>query len=450
MKLLKMMILGLLLFTSQWALGQPYHIDKSKPEPQEIQLFEDPENETTQLGLYEGIMGDADQRFFIKGVSEFQPIDVFLFSRDDNKLSLDITKATWNDKVKSCKTSGRENYCTVKFRTYGNFGISISGAAGTAYTILAVVGEEVIQGLPSPFFAANKKNIEEAEKMAKKAGGGSIDETKTETSAAGGSNTVLYLIAFFLFLIVVLLAVFLFRKNKSASIIILFMLSFTALQAQTEYDGDNERQEPETEEELRDRMIDEIKQELRDEYGRLQEARSRLNRVTNAWNKIDELRKIKSDYDGFISAYSGLGDCIASAPAMQSPRVPSFCVDDQDCDNCFFDARQDFNQVRHSLIRLKTIYNCTIKMTDSAKAFGDSFSSATGTGLGWTEARKDIEESIQKLEKAYDKKYAELMRDLHSSMVEMAICEAQFGLEDWYDRFGFMYYEFMSERYRRN
>jgi hypothetical protein len=32
---------------------------------------------------------------------------------------------------------------------------------------------------------------------------------------------------------------------------------------------------------------------------------------------------------------------------------------------------------------------------------------------------------------------------------DMAICEAQYGTPDWYDRFGFIYFEFMRDAYKR-
>ena len=34
-------------------------------------------------------------------------------------------------------------------------------------------------------------------------------------------------------------------------------------------------------------------------------------------------------------------------------------------------------------------------------------------------------------------------------MIDIAECEEEFGERDWYDRFGFMFYEFMKEKYRR-
>ncbi len=35
-------------------------------------------------------------------------------------------------------------------------------------------------------------------------------------------------------------------------------------------------------------------------------------------------------------------------------------------------------------------------------------------------------------------------------MVGLSTCEAQYGVPDWYDRFGYMYFEFMRDKYRRS
>ena len=47
------------------------------------------------------------------------------------------------------------------------------------------------------------------------------------------------------------------------------------------------------------------------------------------------------------------------------------------------------------------------------------------------------------------RKYAELIGKLKKSMVQMGVCEDKFGVEDWYDRFGYVYYEFMADKYKR-
>lgn len=37
---------------------------------------------------------------------------------------------------------------------------------------------------------------------------------------------------------------------------------------------------------------------------------------------------------------------------------------------------------------------------------------------------------------------------LHDSMIELGRCETQYGEPDWYDRVGYMYYEFLTDKYR--
>jgi hypothetical protein len=54
------------------------------------------------------------------------------------------------------------------------------------------------------------------------------------------------------------------------------------------------------------------------------------------------------------------------------------------------------------------------------------------------------------VQSAYDNKYAQLMAHLKQELEAIAKCEEQvYGEKDWYQRYGFMYYEFMSGRYQR-
>ena len=448
----------LLLLFSPTLHSQPYHIDKSKPEPKALVLFDDPENEGVKLGSFEGELAGDAQRFFIKGYSEYQPVDIFLISQSEGReLELNLVLATWNDNQQTCNT-GSQGYCQIKFRNYGGVGLDIKGEAGTEYTLIAVVGKEVLPDFDSPFYKVSENDLgklpEGSVETAEENIGG--DSEAKENKGGASNNFIFYVIAFLLFLIVILLGVFVLRKNKSKPTLILFLATSLAFGAY----GQDPDSRDESEAERDERLMEEIKEEVRGEYARFEEATKRLGHVTGVLKKIEELRKAKKDYDDFSSAYEGLGACIASSPSWNNARIPSFCdtdysdgtgvsTDGSTCASCFLDARTRFNEARFSLSRLETIYKCTKKMTKAAKAFGDSFSTATKSGLGWSSARRDIEASEVRLEKAYDEKYAELMRKLHSSLIDMSVCEAKYGLEDWYDRFGFVYYEFMSDRYKR-
>ena len=54
--------------------------------------------------------------------------------------------------------------------------------------------------------------------------------------------------------------------------------------------------------------------------------------------------------------------------------------------------------------------------------------------------------SIASLDTSYDKKRIELLNKLNNTLLELDVCERQYGLEDWYDRFGVLYYNFMELR----
>ena len=53
------------------------------------------------------------------------------------------------------------------------------------------------------------------------------------------------------------------------------------------------------------------------------------------------------------------------------------------------------------------------------------------------------------MQKAYDSKYIDLLEDLQASLVDLNECEAQYGIPDWYDRFGYLYYDFIKFHYAR-
>ena len=52
--------------------------------------------------------------------------------------------------------------------------------------------------------------------------------------------------------------------------------------------------------------------------------------------------------------------------------------------------------------------------------------------------------------KSYDNKYKEFDVKLNSILHEIDRCEEKLGFEDWYSKIGFIYYNFMSDKYKRN
>ena len=134
-----------------------------------------------------------------------------------------------------------------------------------------------------------------------------------------------------------------------------------------------------------------------------------------------------------------------------APQVPSQCAGSDQCGACFQKAHENLNRQRFRLAKLRRIYVSTMRMGKSAIAFGDNVSGIHGlSGLYWqAKGRAPIERQMKQFQGTCRNKYEEIIGDLRTALQEVAACEAQFyGEHDWYDRYGFIYYQFMSERYR--
>lgn len=137
-----------------------------------------------------------------------------------------------------------------------------------------------------------------------------------------------------------------------------------------------------------------------------------------------------------------------------SPQLPSRCLEENnaECLACYESAQNEINFLRTNLERLRAIYSATKKYTDKAIAFGDSMAGLPGGfGMAWPEQRFGIQAEFKKLGNTYDEKYNGMIANLEASLKELGACEEQyFDTPDWYNRFGFIYYTFMADRYKRS
>ena len=73
-----------------------------------------------------------------------------------------------------------------------------------------------------------------------------------------------------------------------------------------------------------------------------------------------------------------------------------------------------------------------------------------GFGVAWPPERKVIQDAFAKMGDTYDEKYETYLRELQKGLQGVAVCEKRyFGEDDWYSRYGFIYYTFLADRYRR-
>lgn len=160
-----------------------------------------------------------------------------------------------------------------------------------------------------------------------------------------------------------------------------------------------------------------------------------------------DARKLYDDWNALDSAEA---DCGAAYNDASAPTVPSSCAEDPACESCYAQAvhRIDFN--RFYIERARCITAANVKMANSAMAFGDSTSGIHGVaGLSWQlQGKPQIKQAVEDLQRTYTRKAGEYLSGLESSLKQLGQCEAEhYGERDWYERYGWIYLNFMKAKY---
>jgi len=429
--------LFVLCFSSN-GFAQPYTLDENV-KPMKLELKEDKSRKGAKSVLVNATLENESQYFYVNGCNMFEFIDVYIFSNFGSpNFEVQLVKNTWNEVEESESTGGSDNgIINFKLRTEGDFGFRVVPTGKKInYSILIYSSGPMEAHLGSAFSKATKKEMSpDSGNDSENSGGG---------SNSGGGNMILYIIIGVALLVIGFLAAKVLSKNK-ANLILLFILLGISAPAMAQggfhvFDA-GDLDDGGYEDWLRE-AGDLVEEGVED----LDEGLDRLGELGEIIRDDERYRTVRDLYD----SYTGLGDCISSVPPPGMPRMPSFC-ETEECGSCFTRARADFNTNRYSFERLKTIYQCTKTFTDAALSFGDNVSGVHGvSGLAWQAERRKIEKSIKDLQKTYDNKYRELLESQKRALMKLNDCEAEHGIPDWYDRFGYMYHEFSAMHYKRH
>lgn len=425
------------------AMAQPYTLDE-KVKPEKIELLDDTSKEGAKGIIKNATVEGEDKYYFITGHDMYQFVDVYIMANFGNpSLTADLAYVNWTDvEEKKITTQEKDGIINFKLRVNDAFGLRIYATDQPVnFTIAVYASPPKKEYLGTPFRKATANDLKPNETVV------------TEGNSSGSSNTLLYIGLGLALLIIGFLAAKLLGKNKNTAIIILFIMTGVCTANAQQHGGNTWdpsgiqggrggeygqwlQHEAEQGRVGPERDVDQVRQGL----NRLDKLGSQVGKALDTYRKTSEL------YD----QYTGLGNCMSFGPPPGMPSIPSFCVT-EDCEQCFGDARSMLDDNRYTFEKLRTIYKCTKNFTNSAIAFGNNVSGYHGvSGLAWQSQLIGINKSVKELEIAYDKKYAELLSRQKEILLELHDCEAAHGIPDWYDRFGYLFYEFTKMNYRRS
>ncbi len=408
-----------ILATTAWqqvAVAQPFTLDEDIVSLQ-LTLRDYPDGNGLRWATAEGEFGTEVQYLHVGGLSARSATEVFLLAIGvDRQATLGLAKDNWSQNLKQC-TTDHTGTCSVQFKTHNDVGFKVSGDEGASWQLVVLTSAEVPVATlyPSPLYAAERENET----------GVTPD---TDNAPGADSNTLLIGTVVGLLVILVILLLLLLKKKTGTAAVAFLLVFYGLVGANKEATAAVPRVEPTSYP-----TISALEGVWGEGFGRLMAGVATLDSATD-----------------LVGTWTDLSACSELANPPNMPRIPSFCEGDRECAGCYDDARSDFEANRSDLEQLRTIYQCTKKFTDSAIAFGDNASGIHAvTGLTWQVERIKINKSVESLQKAYDQKFGQLSGQLHTSMMDISACEARFGEPDWYDRFGYMYFEFMRDKYKR-
>ena len=167
----------------------------------------------------------------------------------------------------------------------------------------------------------------------------------------------------------------------------------------------------------------------------------------SAQGAIDTAQKASDLFDAYKALSDKDSEYDPNYNPPGAPQVPSDCPEGGQA--CFAAAYEKLNRTRANLERLRAVRGVTEDFYKASVSFGDDVSGVHGVaGLAWQAERRKIEQSFKGFQTAYKNKYRELMENLQQALFEVSACEASvYDEPDWFNRYGFMYYQFMESRY---
>lgn len=164
--------------------------------------------------------------------------------------------------------------------------------------------------------------------------------------------------------------------------------------------------------------------------------------------KVGDLGSKALDFSKSLSATDDRLKADYNPPG--APGVPSKCMENAKCRPCYTEAYAKVNKTRKALEKVRAHYDYTHRLSADGIALMQSVAATAGgpAGIGAAVETRNVNESVKEFDKVVRNKNAELLARLQGELMEVNTCEATYyGTNDWYDRFGYMYLQFMQANY---
>lgn len=133
-----------------------------------------------------------------------------------------------------------------------------------------------------------------------------------------------------------------------------------------------------------------------------------------------------------------------------APSVPSKCVENADCVPCYEKAYAGLNKSRINLEKVRARYNFTHRFTKLGQTVLTNAGAAGGgiAALGASAENIKIDRALADFDQVVKNKNQELLAKLQTDLQAISVCENKYYKnDDWYNRYGFIYYQFMLSSY---
>lgn len=359
--------------------------------------------------FHERTAGPEGDSLVVKDLDMTRPVVIGLEPTEpDGRLEVALYKMGEREPVRRGEPDA-DGTVLFAFRTYDEVAIEVKAARPTSYRIAVLVGPPMEPEMPSPFVAPSSSPA--------------VGGRAGRWVALGGGALGAFVIG--------LLA---WARRRHPGPVASAVLIATLVAGQVTVSGAEGSDRGPAEWLERMKQLEAYQKEILKYKGLLDKAGTLLG----ALDKLKELSTRDLDYEPDYAP-----------PGM--PSVPARCAVDKACRACFAPAYDELSAVRRKLENNRIVLANYARVMSAIEDAGRGLGGMHG-GLGIIFMQRKVEWDQQRRHIAglYDQRYVALLAELQGALRKIEACEGGInGLESWYDRFGFMYYEFMAARYKR-